>query len=179
MKGTIFTSFLSYVEEKLGLKYLDQMLETVDVKSSGIYTTVGTYDHDELLKYIDYINHVSEHEIQILVEDFGYYLFEKLVNEYPKLIIKFENSLDCIYHIDQTIHRNVRKIHPNAELPNMEAEYNDSKDQLTLSYHSKRPFMYLAKGLIHGCIDYYNDNISVHMIDLSEGKSNKAKFILK
>jgi len=179
MKGTIFTSFLSYVEEKLGLKYLDQMIETVDVKSSGIYTTVGTYDHDELLKYIDYINHVSKHKTQILVEEFGYYLFEKLVNEYPKLIKQFDNSLDCIYHIDQTIHRNVRKIHSNAELPNMEAKFNDSKDQLILSYHSKRPFMYLCKGLIHGCIDHYNDKISVKMIDLSNGKSNKAKFILK
>ena len=27
--------------------------------------------------------------------------------------------------------------------------------------------------------NHYNDNISVKMIDLSNGKSNKAKFILK
>lgn len=179
MKGLIFTSFLSYVEEQFGLKFLDQMLEKTDVKSSGIYTTVGTYDHEELLKYIVHINCVSKHKISVMVENFGFYLFEKLVNEYPKLIKQFDNSLDCIYHIDQTIHRNVRKIHANAELPNMEANFNDSKDQLTLSYHSKRPFMYLCKGLIHGCINHYNDNISVKMIDLSNGKSNKAKFILK
>lgn len=179
MKGLIFTSFLSYIEEQFGLKFLDQMLDTVDVKSSGIYTTVGTYDHQELLKYIVHINSISKHEIPIMVEDFGYYLFTKLSNEYPKLIKQFDNSFDCIYHIDQTIHRNVRKIHLNAELPNMDAKFNDTKDQLILSYHSKRPFMYLAKGLIHGCIDYYNDDISVKMIDLSNGNSNKAKFILQ
>ncbi len=179
MKGLIFTSFLTYVEEQLGLEFLDQMLESVPVKSSGVYTTVGTYDHQELLKYIVHINGVSKLDIPVMVESFGYYLFAQLCKEYPKLIEQFDSSMQCIFHIDQTIHRNVTKIHPNAELPNMEAEFNDAKDQLTLNYKSKRPFMYLAKGLIHGCIDYFNEDISVKMIDLSNGQSNEAQFILK
>ena len=179
MKGLIFTSFLSYVEEQLGLEFLDKMLNTVEVKSAGIYTTVGTYDHEELLEYIVHINKISRLEIPTMVESFGYYLFKQLCDEYPKLITQFNSSLECIFHIDQTIHRNVTKIHPNAELPNMEATFNNTQDQLTLNYNSKRPFMHLAKGLIHGCIDYFNDDVSVQMIDLSNGKSNKAQFILQ
>jgi hypothetical protein len=178
VKGLIFTSFLSYVEEQFGLEFVDQMLDAVPVQSSGIYTTVGTYNHEELIKYIIHIHAIKELEIPVMIEAFGYYLFTKLSNQYPQLIEQFTNSLECIFHIDQTIHRNVTKIHPNAELPTMDAFFNDDKNELTLNYDSKRPFMFLAKGLIQGCIDYYGEEINVSMIDLSNGQSNKAQFIL-
>lgn len=179
MKGLIFTSFLSYAEEQFGLDFVDQMLESVEVESTGAYTTVGTYNHQELIDYIVHINNISKIEIPKMIESFGYYLFRKLCNEYPQLINKFKNSLECIFHIDQTIHRNVTKLYSNAELPNMDAKFNQANDILTLNYESKRPFMCLAKGLIHGCIDYYGDTYDVSMVDLSHGKSNKAKFIIK
>jgi hypothetical protein len=114
-----------------------------------------------------------------MIEAFGYYLFSKLSDQYPQLLVQFTNSLECIFHLDQTIHRNVKKLHPNAELPSMDAIFNDEKDELILNYDSKRPFMFLAKGLIQGCIDYYCDEISVSMIDLSNGQSNKAQFTLR
>jgi len=179
MKGLIFTSFLSYVEENFGLEFVDQMIDSVPTKSSGIYTTVGTYNHQELIEYLIHINKIAETDIPYMVENFGYFLFGKLCIEYPKLIEQYKNSLDCIYNIDQTIHKNVKKIYSNAELPNMNAQYNDTKDVLTLTYQSNRPFMYLAKGLILGCIDHYQDDIDLTMKDLSNKKLNKALFILK
>ena len=50
MKGIIFTEFLSLVEEKFGLEQLDAILD--EAQDSGIYTSVGSYDHKNLVKLI-------------------------------------------------------------------------------------------------------------------------------
>ena len=50
--------------------------------------------------------------------------------------------------------------------------------QLTLVYSSNRPFALLAKGLIQGCIDYFQDSISFTFEDQSGGAMTKAKFVL-
>ncbi|EOG7766780.1 heme NO-binding domain-containing protein, partial [Vibrio parahaemolyticus] len=50
MKGIIFTEFMELVESKFGLEVLDQVLELSD--DEGVYTSVGSYDHRDLVKLI-------------------------------------------------------------------------------------------------------------------------------
>ena len=50
MKGIIFTEFMELVEEKFGLDVLDDVLEMSG--DEGIYTSVGSYDHRDLVKLI-------------------------------------------------------------------------------------------------------------------------------
>ncbi len=178
MKGLIFRSFLEYAEDQLGLEFVDNMLHKTETDSNGVYTNIGTYDHIELIQYISYICQNKGLDIDQLVESFGMYLFDFLGNTYPNLIKQYSNSLDCIYHIDQTIHKNVTKIYPNAELPNLNATFTEADKELILTYESSRPFMFLALGLIKGCIRHYRNRIDVKMKDLSEGKHTKALFTL-
>lgn len=179
MKGLIFRSFLEYAEDQLGLEFVDNMLQITQTDSQGVYTNIGTYDHAELIQYIGYICENKKLDMDELVENFGVFLFGFLGSTYPNLIKQFTSSLDCIYHIDQTIHKNVTKIYPNAELPNLNATFTEPNKELTLTYESSRPFMYLALGLIKGCIRHYKNQIDVKMIDLSNGKNTKALFTLK
>ena len=52
MKGMIFTSFLYLVEEQYGLEMVDEVIAEAAPESGGIYTTVGNYDHTELIDMI-------------------------------------------------------------------------------------------------------------------------------
>ena len=54
MKGIVFTEFLEMVETKFGLETVDNIIENSDLKSEGIYTSVGTYDFNEMVTPVSY-----------------------------------------------------------------------------------------------------------------------------
>ena len=55
MKGIVFTEFLEMVEETIGLETVDYIIYKSELKSEGIYTSVGTYDFFEMLSLISNI----------------------------------------------------------------------------------------------------------------------------
>ena len=48
----IFTSFLYLVEEHYGLEMVEAVIEEAAPASGGIYTTMGVYDHMELIDMV-------------------------------------------------------------------------------------------------------------------------------
>ena len=52
MKGLVFTEFLEMVESKFGLEVVDNIIEHSELPSGGVYTSVGTYDFNEMLSLI-------------------------------------------------------------------------------------------------------------------------------
>lgn len=175
MKGVIFRGFLEFVEQQYDIDYLESLLSRADLPSGGAYTNIGTYDHNELLTLITLIVSDKQADVNALVESFGYFTFTHLRTSYPQLINDYKNSFQCIYHVDQTIHKSVRKIHPDAQLPDLHAELSEDQQTMTLSYQSERPFVHFTLGLIKGCIDYFNDHVS---IDLTAQGTTHAVFTL-
>ncbi|MDB4260945.1 heme NO-binding domain-containing protein [Porticoccaceae bacterium] len=45
----IFTSFLYLVEERYGIEMVEEVIAEAAPVSGGIYTTMGVYDHNELI----------------------------------------------------------------------------------------------------------------------------------
>lgn len=178
MKGIIFTSFVEFAEQQLGADFVEEMLDALPLSTGGAYTNVGTYPTEELLDMVTYILDRHDLDPAAMQQAFGEYTFSVLVARYGELVEQFQDSFDCIYHVDQTIHKSVRKLYPDAELPDMNARLHDSRKRLTLEYRSVRPFMHLAHGLITGCINHYGDDVDVLMTDLSEGAGTHAQFTL-
>ncbi|MFK7794974.1 MAG: heme NO-binding domain-containing protein [Gammaproteobacteria bacterium] len=52
MKGVVFTKFFDMVEDRFGYQVVDNIINNSNVKSGGAYTSVGTYDHLELLSLV-------------------------------------------------------------------------------------------------------------------------------
>ena len=48
MKGIVFTEFLELVESKWGADMVDDLIDSNDLESGGVYTAVGTYDFKEM-----------------------------------------------------------------------------------------------------------------------------------
>jgi hypothetical protein len=178
MKGIVFSSFLDFVEQRLGDDFVDEMIEASDLSTNGAYTNVGTYPVSELVEMVGYILARHDFDPDQLLRDFGRHTFKHLTDNYQHMVVDFKDSFDCIYHVDQTIHQNVLKLYPDAELPNMNAKIVDDGSRLLLEYQSTRPFMHFAHGLVEGCIEYFNDRVEIEMIDRSNGEGNHAEFVL-
>ena len=52
MKGIVFTEFLEMVESKYSADVVDEILDDGTLPSGGIYTSVGTYDHGEMISLL-------------------------------------------------------------------------------------------------------------------------------
>jgi hypothetical protein len=161
MKGIIFRTFLDFAEQQLGLAFIDQMIEDTHPESAGAYTNIGTYNHEEMLAFVAYISTHKNLDATSLVRSFGSHLFAALHEKHSAMVDCYPDSFSCIEHLDETIHRNVRKIHPQSKTPNMRVECSADRRQLKLYYQSVRPFYELAYGLLDGCISHFGEDIDI------------------
>ena len=52
MKGIVFTEFFEMVEQKFDYTMVDKLLANTELPSGGIYTSVGTYSHTEMVSLV-------------------------------------------------------------------------------------------------------------------------------
>ncbi|MHA6480870.1 heme NO-binding domain-containing protein [Paenibacillus sp. strain BS8-2] len=175
MKGIVFTSFLDMVEETFSLSLADDIIESSKLPSGGSYTSLGTYDHAEIIELISQLSARTGVPVAALVKAFGRYLFAVLVQHYPYFIEEHASTFDFLQRLDSYIHVEVRKLYPDAELPAFSFDAS-VPGTLVMVYSSTRPFADLAEGLINGCIEHYGEHIALSREDLTDGTS--ARFVL-
>ncbi len=175
MKGLIFTEFLEMVESRFGLETLDKVLYSGELKSDGVYTAVGTYDHAELVELVKRLGHITRTPEPELLRDFGIYLFGVFARNYSELFGRIRSSLDFFENIDRYIHVEVAKLYPDAELPRFSFD-RVSENQIVMLYESERRMGDFAVGLMLGCAAYFNETITVQQEDLSNGDGSRIKF---
>ncbi|MES2517366.1 MAG: heme NO-binding domain-containing protein [Bacteroidota bacterium] len=170
MKGIIFTEFLDMVEEKFSYQMVDKLLTTTDLPSEGIYTSVGTYSHAEIINLIVTLSKNTNIPVTELSRIFGTYLFRTLAKIYPHFIKNLPDAFTYLMSVDNYIHVEVQKLYPDAELPHFDIERPD-KDTLIMTYTSVRKMADLAFGLIEGCMEYYGENVVISQIPLNNDGS--------
>lgn len=52
MKGLVFTEFLEMVEQHHGFVFTEKLIDEADLPSGDAHTSVGTYDHAEMVKLL-------------------------------------------------------------------------------------------------------------------------------
>jgi hypothetical protein len=177
MKGVVFTEFLEMVESKFSADVADQILEESDLPSGGIYTTVGTYDHDEMVSLVEALGKHTGMSTPELLRAFGEYLFGRFEAGYPAFFESTNSALEFLSKVDDYIHVEVRKLYPDAELPSFDC-HSPRSGCLEMTYKSTRPFATLAEGLIRGCIAHYGQAVDMEIEDLSDGAGTSVRFIL-
>jgi len=68
--------------------------------------------------------------------------------------------------VDDTIHVEVRKLYPDAELPAFTCEQPEPH-RLVMVYQSHRGMADLAEGLIAGAIAYFHESVQLQRDDLA------------
>jgi len=177
MKGMVFTEFLEMVEEKFSPEMAERIIESAELESGGAYTTVGTYDHHEMIALVTCLSRETGTAASVLIRAFGEHLFERFQHLFPNYFEGVSSAFDFLRQVNDYIHIEVRKLYPEAELPTFACE-TPRPDQLSMTYRSTRPFAPLAEGLIRGCIAHYGEPIEIGVEDLSEGAGTAARFLL-
>jgi hypothetical protein len=49
IKGIVFVEFIEMVDNQFSLEMSERLIEMTDLPSKGVYTSVGTYDFNEML----------------------------------------------------------------------------------------------------------------------------------
>jgi hypothetical protein len=176
MKGIVFTEFIEYAEQQFGMEVIEDALEAAAPASGGAYTAVGTYDHHELVSILGQLSASVQQSPAELLRGFGTYLFPRFAQMHPEFFDHADSAFDFLGQIENYIHIEVRKLHPDAELPTFECEREPS--HLTLTYQSSRGLADLAQGLIEGCIDHYGESIHLSREDLDDGSGTHVRFAL-
>lgn len=177
MKGIVFTELIEMVEQDLGIEIADRMVEGAKTKNNGSYTSVGTYDHAELIQLVVSLSKETGVPVADLVRSFGKYLFARFSVLYPQFFEGITSSTQFLPLIETYIHVEVRKLYPDAELPSFDSQIEEGVLQLT--YLSSRPFADLAEGLILACVDHFDDQLEVSRTDLGERNGTNAIFTLR
>jgi hypothetical protein len=176
MKGVVFTEFLEMVETTFSEEVADKIIDESNLASDGVYTSLGTYDHREMLELVTHLSQETGIPAPNLVKAFGQYLFTRFTIGFPAMFADCPDTFSLLKRIDNYIHVEVRKLYPDAQLPRF--QFDDSvPGRLVLEYKSERPFAMLADGLISQSI-VFDETLDLKMEDLSEGAGTAARFTL-
>lgn len=178
MKGTIFIAFCAMVEKHFSPEMLDDIIEATKPESRGAYTTVGKYPHGEILNYVVELNRRTDIPIETLVKTFGQYLFGHLARGHQQMMDKCDGAMDFLYTLETKVHTQVRKLYPDASLPQFDCAYDDS-GALIMDYRSERPMADLAEGLIEASIAHFGGTVLVERQDVPGRESFEARFTLR
>lgn len=170
MKGIVFTEFLELVEDKFGIKTVQDIIDGCNLSTNGIYTSVGTYDHKDIFAMVGKLSELKNIPVPELLHIYGEFFFGVLSSSYPKFMEQ-KDLFTFLESIDNYIHPEVFKLYPDAELPKFTATVN-SNNEMHLLYQSTRKMSDFAVGLIKGAAQYYKEpNIHIEILKIeNEGQ---------
>lgn len=177
MKGVVFTEFQEMVEHHFGMEMYDRLVQQCTLSSGGAYTSIGTYDHAELLQMVTVLSSETGTEVSDLVQAFGAHLLTRFSLAYPQFFERTNSAMDFLASVESYIHVEVRKLYPEAELPEFTLE-QIGEDRWEMRYKSSRPFADLAHGLIAATLEHFGEEISLERLDEPAQQGLAARFIL-
>ncbi len=167
MKGIVFTELLEMVEDKFGIEMVDDMIQQSDLKSEGVYTSIGTYDFFEMQQLLAVLSKKTGISIDDLVYTYGLFFFSVLYKHHPNIFELYHDPLEFLASIENHIHVEVRKMYPDAELPTFEVLLKDDR-QIEMIYSSERSMYMFAKALMEKTFEHYNQPVKLTMEKLNE-----------
>lgn len=171
MKGVIF----NIVEEVVvGLYDEDTWDDVIDAAGvHGTYSSPGSYPDEDLYAIVGAAAELLEVPVPALLRVVGQKAFEGLAKRYPELVGSHSSTIPFLSHVEDYIHPEVKKLYPEAILP--EFEFSDlPTGETRMLYRSPRGLHNLAEGLIEGAAERFGENIRVARPELDLGPDTTA-----
>jgi hypothetical protein len=167
LKGIVFVEFLDMVETRFSVETGERLLESSELESKGIYTSVGTYNAKEMGILLANLVKMTNIPASVLLKDFGRHMFAVFTQRFPQF---FENSHSCFDFLPKVqtfVHLEAKKLYEDAELPTFDCSL-ESPGVLIMKYRSVRNMADLAEGLIEGCVSYFKEDIEIQLETVEE-----------
>ena len=182
MRGIILTELMDFIEKATSESTVEELLEHCQLPSGGIFTSVGNYSHEEVLRLVTGLSQMLNVSPRDLIMGFGEHLFGRFADLYPAFFKDVTCPLNFLQMIEPQIHVEVLKLYPDARLPQVAAVMS-GENELTINYRSHRPFADVAEALICGCMKYFGSKFTLTREipeDLPESQQGcVARFIVR
>ncbi|MFA9388905.1 MAG: heme NO-binding domain-containing protein [Prolixibacteraceae bacterium] len=170
MKGIIFKEFLIMVEDKFGYEMVDNIITDSKLPNDGAYTSVGTYPHTEIVALVSNLSKYSKISVPQLLGIYGEHAFGIFAIAYANMINQYHTAFEFLSHVEDTIHVEVLKLYPEAELPSLKTiEKNSNK--MIMHYQSTRAMSDFAIGLMNGCLNHFKESATITKLPLKEDQT--------
>jgi Haem-NO-binding len=168
MKGIVFTEFLAFVAGFWDENMVDDLIEASALPSRGAYTSVGTYDHREMVSLLLALSERSQLSPDDLMQRFGFYLSDRFALLFPAFFSRSDSFFTFLASIDDYIHVEVKKLYPDAELPSFDVVKIEGA-VMTMRYRSSRKMEAFAEGLILGSARHFGCKILIERTEEEDG----------
>ncbi|MGH8809233.1 MAG: heme NO-binding domain-containing protein [Noviherbaspirillum sp.] len=160
MLGMVFTEFIEMVEDRFSPAVADSVIEASNLPHGGAYTAVGYYSHEEIVALVVQLSKQTGIPVPDLVTAFGKHLLGRFSEHYPQMFASHTSLFSFLASIDAEIHREVRKLYPQAQLPRFTV-LESSERLMRMAYESPRSMEALAVGLILGAAEHFGEQVEV------------------
>ncbi len=158
MKGIIFNTVEEAVGELFSEDTWDDLVDAAGV--SGSYTALGTYPDEELVALVGAACEATGLSAEEVLVTLGRHSFGKLASHVPDLVDKDAGVFHFLSTVDDIIHVEVAKLVPDADTP-VVTTTNIDENTIEVSYTSKRHMGALAKGLVLGAGDFFEEPLDI------------------
>lgn len=173
MKGVVFVEFNQFIEEVFGDEFWEEMLDESELPSEGIYTTVGTYDDQELFTLVGHVVEKKGLSMKEAQMAFGNWLFKKFYMAAPPEAHSFKDVFEFLHAVQDFIHVEVKKLNPDAVLPEFEF-LSETENHLSMVYKSPRYLCYFCEGLIQGLSAHTGQNVTTKQSECVHEKGQRC-----
>ncbi len=177
MKGFVFREFINMVDSMFGEVESDALIASCDLPSGGAYTSVGTYDYQEMVTLVSGLAKRTEMPVPDLLQQFGNFLFDRLLAAYPDFFTDDQPLFGFLRDVEDRIHVEVAKLYPDAELPKFEYR-SDAPNRFEIVYRSCRPLGDLCLGLLEGSVRHFGDDVMILKEPMPQDDDNATRFTL-
>lgn len=156
MKGIIFRELERMVHAELGESAWEDLLGQLGIDG---FVSAETYPDDDLYRLVTALVTKTGTPQESLLFGFGRHMSVRLIADYPVFVTPNMTAKGFLSAVDNVIHVEVRKLHPDAVLPSFQCE-DPGPDQLVMLYRSSRQLCDLAAGLIAGVGDHFGERVA-------------------
>jgi hypothetical protein len=158
MKGIIFNVVEDAVVAEHGEDAWESVLDAAGL--DGSWTSVGMYPDEDLLALVDAGSTVLGVPRADLLRHLGHVCLLGLARRYPQFLEPHEATRPFLLTLNEVIHPEVRKLHPDARPPEFWFDETDP-DTLLMHYESSRRLCLLAEGMVQGAASCFGERASV------------------
>lgn len=174
MKGIIFKELIEMCEKTFGDEVVDKVIEKSRLDSGGSYTSVGNYDHGEILSLLTHLHNETKIPVKDLIISFTDYLMGTFKRVHPDFFAH-KHVFDFFESIDSYIHVEVRKLYPDSNPPKISCT-RESDKKINIVYQSEKPFADVAEGLILASLSHFSATAQLQTTDLAGEPGTHREF---
>jgi hypothetical protein len=176
MKGVVFNLLEEMVEQEFGLEVWEALLDATG--QDGVFVSTETYSDEQLVSLVVAAHEKSGIPVNDLIRAFGKFMFPRFHQQNPGFFKPGMTLKEFLLSVDQVIHVEVRKLHPDAGLPQFQYE-SETDAELTMIYSSPRKMCMLAEGLVCGAAEHFQTEYSLDHSECMHDGADACRLHLK